>query len=112
VFDAAGNVRAVWPNLHSVDGLCVAPDGLIYGSAGIDNALLCFDRDGHLLDAWVTPDSLNYPHAVAVDKHGAIYAAETGDRWSVTGPLPAQREMLPRSGPEGSRVRKWIRERL
>jgi DNA-binding beta-propeller fold protein YncE len=110
VFDAAGGFRAVWPNLHSVDGLCVAPDGLIYGSAGIDNALLCFDRAGQLLDAWVPPDALSYPHAVAVDEHGAIYAAETGDRWMVTGPLPAQREMLPRSGPEGSRVRKWIRE--
>ena len=112
IFDAAGGLRAVWPNLHSVDGLYVAPDGLIYGSAGIDNALLCFGHDGHLLDTWVPEDSLNYPHAIAVDANGAIYTAETGDRWVVTGALPAQREMLPRSGPEGSRVRKWIREPL
>jgi len=31
--------------------------------------------------------SLTYPHAVAVDAAGALYAAETGDRWVETGPF-------------------------
>ena len=83
-----GKVQAVWPALHSVDGLYAAADGLIYGSAGIDNALLCLDRRGRLLDTWVPADSLNYPHALAVDAAGAMYVAETGDRWVVTGQLP------------------------
>jgi DNA-binding beta-propeller fold protein YncE len=109
VFDAGGQVQAVWPDLHSVDGLYAAPDGFLYGSAGIDNALLRFDRDGQVLESWVQSGLFNYPHAVAVATDGAIYVAETGDRWEVTGRLPEQRAMLPRQGSEGSRVAKLIR---
>lgn len=110
VFDANGHLKSVWPDLHSVDGLCVGPDGMIYGSAGIDNALLCFDREGRLLDSWVLPELLNYPHAIAVDRTGAIYVAETGDRWVVRGRLPAEREMMDRTGPENSHIRKFMRK--
>jgi len=106
VFDQNGRVLAVWPNLHSVDGLFSAPDGLIYGSAGIDNAVMRFDREGRLLDTWAEPGLFQYPHAVAVDGSGAIYTADTGDRWTVTGNLPEERGMAARSGPEGSALRK------
>ena len=106
VFEPQGRIHAVWCGLHSVDGLYAAPDGLLYASAGIDNALLRFDLQGRLLDAWTEPGLFNYPHAVAVASDGSIYVAETGDRWIVTGELPEQREMLARSGPEGSRIRK------
>lgn len=109
VFDTKGRVQEVWPDLHSVDGLFRAPDGLFYGSAGIDNALLCLDPHGRLIESWVEPGLLNYPHAIAVDAQGALYVAETGDRWVVTGRLPAEREMLPRSGTEGSAVKKLVR---
>jgi hypothetical protein len=106
VFDEAGKVLAVWPDLHSVDGLCAAPDGCLYGSVGIDNAVIRFDPDGRILDVWSEPGLLCYPHAVAVDPAGDLYAAETGDVWVVTGRLPAERQNTPRTGPEGSRLRR------
>jgi len=90
-----------------VDGLCVAPDGSIYGSGGIDNAVIHFDRTGRKLDVWTLPDVLHYPHGIAVDRDGFIYLAETGDNWKVTGRLPAERENLPRTGPEGSAIRRF-----
>lgn len=108
VFDAEGRVEEVWPDLHSVDGLYAAPDGFIYGSAGIDNALLKFNTDGALLDVWAKPGMCTYPHAIAVDRNGAIYSADTGDVWTVTGPLPDQRSVGTRNGPAGSAIRKWL----
>lgn len=106
VFDQAGRVQAVWPGLHSVDGLFAAPDGCIYGSAGIDNAVLRFDRGGLLLDVWAEPGMFRYPHGIAVDSAGALYTADTGDSWILTGRLPNERSMASRNGPEGSAVRK------
>jgi DNA-binding beta-propeller fold protein YncE len=106
VFDQAGRVLAVWPDLHSVDGLYAAPDGCIYGSAGIDNALLRFNPEGHLLDVWAEPGMFRYPHGIAVDAAGVIYTADTGDTWILTGRLPEERSMAARTGPEGSAVRK------
>ncbi|SDS48203.1 peptidyl-alpha-hydroxyglycine alpha-amidating lyase family protein [Opitutus sp. GAS368] len=109
VFHPDGTPAANWPGLHSVDGLCAAPDGCLYGSAGIDNAIIRFDRSGRTLEVWTFPDVLHYPHAIAVGKDGSLYIAETGDRWQVTGRLPAERAMLPRTGAEGSALSKFTR---
>jgi DNA-binding beta-propeller fold protein YncE len=106
VFDHMGRVQAVWPDLHSVDGLYAAPDGYLYGSAGIDHAVLRWDREGHLRDVWAEPGMFRYPHGIAVDAAGAIYTADTGDLWTVTGRLPEERSMAARPGPEGSAIRK------
>jgi sugar lactone lactonase YvrE len=105
-FDQTGRVQAIWTDLHSVEGLFAAPDGLLYGSAGIDNAVLRLDLTGRVLDVWAEPGMFHYPHVIAVDANGEIYTADTGDAWNVTGRLPDQRSMATRHGPEGSAVRK------
>jgi len=107
VFTQNGELTSVWSGLHSVDGLFSAADGFLYGSGGIDNALLRLETGGRVLDVWAEPGALTYPHAVAVDAAGALYAAETGDRWVVTGPLPEERFLAERVGREGSRISKW-----
>ena len=107
VFDQNGQVCAMWPQLHSVDGLCAAPDGCFYGSAGIDKAVLRLDSTGRVCDVWAEPGMFRYPHAVAIDSAGALYTADTGDTWTVTGRLPEERSMATRTGPEGSAVRRF-----
>jgi DNA-binding beta-propeller fold protein YncE len=108
VFKPDGTHVATWPDLHSVDGLYAAPDGMLYGSGGIDNAIMRFDLSGQVLDVWNFNGTMNYPHAVAVDRRGGVYVAETGDKWKVTGRLPADREMVQRPGPEGSALSKFV----
>jgi hypothetical protein len=107
VFRTDGSHVATWPDLHSVDGLYAALDGFIYGSGGIDNAVIRFDRTGRTLDVWTLPGVLHYPHGIAVGRDGSIYLAETGDNWILSGRLPADRAMVPRHGPEGSALSKF-----
>lgn len=42
IFDQDGQWLGMWSGLHSVDGLCVAPNGTLYGSSGIDHAIIEF----------------------------------------------------------------------
>lgn len=106
LFDLDGRVLAVWEGLHSLDGLCVAPDGGFYAACGVDNALIHLDPDGHIREVWAVPGQFRYPHGVAVARDGALLVAETGDRWIVTGSRPEDRQALPRHGPEGSNAQK------
>ena len=76
VFDTAGGLRAEWPGLHSVDGLHAAPDGRIYGGAGLDNAIVQFDAHGRPEQVWAEPGFFCYPHGLTVDAAGHIYVAE------------------------------------
>jgi len=110
IFDVQGELQAVWPGLHSVDGLYAARDGFLYGSAGIDHALIRLDPAGTVHDVWVEPGLFTYPHAVAVGADGCIYVADTGDDWV---PDPATIDhprrgylLAPREGGQGSRAVK------
>lgn len=82
VFDQDGALQAVWPDLHSVDALCLGPDDFLYGAAGLDKALIRLSRDGRLLNVWRAPAGLPYAHGICVDRDGYIYAAASGkDLW-------------------------------
>ena len=76
VFDKQGKLLDLWDDLHSVDGLFAARDGFIYGSAGLDNALIQFDSNGRKMQVWAEAGRFNYPHAIYVDLGGAFYVGE------------------------------------
>jgi hypothetical protein len=90
-----------------VDGLHAAADGFIYGSSGIDRAVIRFDRGGKIRAVWTAPGGCLYPHGVFVTPQGDLYLADTGDRWEVTGSLPEERRNLPRTGPDGSALLRF-----
>ena len=108
VFRTDGTHVATWPDLHSIDGLIAAPDGFLYGTCALDGAILRLDLTGRVIDCWLLAGQVASPHGIAVSKDGAIYIAETGDLWRITGRLPTEREMLPRTGPEGSALTKLL----
>ncbi|MDB6092588.1 MAG: repeat domain protein [Verrucomicrobia bacterium] len=81
VFDQAGTLVGLWDDLHSVDGIFAARDGLIYGSAGLDAAVIQFDENGRTLQVWAEPGQFHYPHGICVDGEGNFFVAEiAGDR--------------------------------
>ncbi len=81
VFDQMGRLQTEWPGLHSVDGLHAAADGKVYGAAGLDNAIIEYDRHGRPAQVWAEPGVFQYPHGIAVDPAGNIYTAEiSGNR--------------------------------
>lgn len=90
IFDQDGKWLGMWSGLHSVDGLCASPNGTLYGSSGVDHAIIEFGPGGQLKHVWADatkgdypdrnltafPDG-DYPHGIWVDKAGFIYIAET-----------------------------------
>ncbi|MDB6095474.1 MAG: Sugar lactone lactonase YvrE [Verrucomicrobia bacterium] len=110
VFDQAGKLQAIWPGLHSVDGLCVAPQGGFYAAVGVDHAVVRLDGEGRVQDVWAEPGMFRYPHGIATGPDGAIYVADSGDWWELD-PLTArwprrEYKLAPRVGGEGSAVKK------
>lgn len=106
VFDQAGQFRAEWPGLHSVDGICAGEAGTFYAAAGMDRAVLHLDGSGRVLDCWANLAGVRYPHAVARGSDGALYVADTGDTWVIRSRNPGDQQMGDRTGPEGSALTK------
>ncbi len=75
LFGLEGNSMGVWPGLHSVDGLFFDRKENLYGAAGLDQCLIRLDADGWVTNVW--RGEFTYIHGVWVDRHGAIYLAET-----------------------------------
>jgi len=69
-------LQAEWPGLHSVDGLHAAADGKVYGAAGLDNAIIEYDRQGRTIQVWAALNVFQYPHGITVDSAGNIFSAE------------------------------------
>lgn len=93
VFDADGNVIAVWNNVHRPDGLTLGPDGNIYvgelngggvmdDAPGIGHRVSIFSPSGELLARFgdplegEEPGQFIAPHGIAVDSRGDIYVGE------------------------------------
>jgi DNA-binding beta-propeller fold protein YncE len=91
IFDQDGALVAIWSGLYSVDCLCQAPDGKMYGSVGMTNSIIEFDAGGGARQVWVRPDLMDYPHGLWVDGEGSVYVSETGE------------------GPKGDRLVKFRR---
>jgi DNA-binding beta-propeller fold protein YncE len=100
VFDARGQYRGQWPNLHRPCGLCIH-DGLAYVGQllthlavnadypHIGACVSVHDLSGRLLarlggaHAGEGPGEFTAPHGLAVDSHGDIYVGEVS--WTAYG---------------------------
>ena len=94
LFDADGNVLAVWNNIHLPDGMTIGPDGNIYigelpgmtqedpTPPGLGHRISILSPQGKLLARFGDPEEgeepgkFIAPHGMAVDTHGDIYVAE------------------------------------
>lgn len=94
VFDADGNVLAVWNNIHMPNGLTIGPDGNIYigelpgmtqedpTPPGLGHRISILSPQGKLLARFGNPEEgeepgkFIAPHGMAVDSRGDIYVGE------------------------------------
>ena len=93
VFDAEGNLQAIWNNIHRPCGLTVGPDGNIYigelngvglveDCPGYGHRIEVFSPAGKLLARFGDPEEgegpghFIAPHGIAVDSAGDIYVGE------------------------------------
>ncbi|MGA4838229.1 peptidyl-alpha-hydroxyglycine alpha-amidating lyase family protein [Streptomyces sp. G45] len=120
VFSLDGEFRATWHS-HRPAAVCAGrgPDTNVYvaeqgpppvqtGVPGLGHRIQVFDRDGRLVTRFgaplpgEAPDQFNWPHGVAVDSEGSVYAAEVS-YVEVGSKLDPPRELVS--------LRKWRRVR-
>ncbi len=73
IFDQDGKYLDQWTNFGTPYGLFIARDDMLYVVDGLTWLCIANTSDGRIVDRIA---GLNNPHAVAVDKEGAIYIAE------------------------------------
>ena len=93
VFDGAGELLAVWNNIHRPCGLTVGPDGLVYigelngvalmdGARGVGHRVSVYNRSGQRLARFGDAEEGSArgqfiaPHGIAVDSKGDVYVGE------------------------------------
>jgi DNA-binding beta-propeller fold protein YncE len=93
VFDADGNLLAIWQNVHRPCGLAVGPDGNVYigelgGVAlvqdcpGYGHRVSVYSPEGRLLARFGAPEEgeapgqFIAPHGIGVDSRGDVYVGE------------------------------------
>ena len=92
VFDAQGNFKTMWNNIHRPDSMMLWQDhiyiGELNGIAGVDDApglghrVGIYDLDGKLVCRFGSPEEGSgpgqfiAPHGITVDSEGSVYVAE------------------------------------
>ncbi len=81
VFDAAGKVLDIWPNLRQPNDIFISADDRVWVVDGTNARLLQFDTEGQRLYWWgaygVQPGQFWEPHQISVDSEGNLYIADS-----------------------------------
>ncbi|MDO8677300.1 MAG: peptidyl-alpha-hydroxyglycine alpha-amidating lyase family protein [Acidobacteriota bacterium] len=81
VFDAAGKVLDIWPNLRQPNDIFISADDRVWVVDGTNARLLQFDTEGKRLYWWgaygVQPGQFWEPHQISVDGEGNLYIADS-----------------------------------
>jgi hypothetical protein len=81
VFDAAGKVLDIWPNLRQPNDIFISADDRVWVVDGTNARLLQFDTEGKRLYWWgaygVQPGQFWEPHQISVDSEGNLYIADS-----------------------------------
>lgn len=81
VFDAAGKLQDIWPNLRQPNHIVVANDGNVWVADGTNARLLKFSPQGKLLYFWGTygifPGAWWELHQFSIDSEGNFYGADS-----------------------------------
>jgi streptogramin lyase len=81
IFDSAGSLQDVWPNLRQPNHIVVTTDQSVWVADGTNARLLKFDQAGKLLYFWGTygiyPGAWWELHQFSVDSEGNFYGADS-----------------------------------
>jgi DNA-binding beta-propeller fold protein YncE len=78
VFDPNGNVLAVWPRYHSINGISLASNDCLFLVGGLDNNIILANDAGRCLKTWGNQPTNGEPHWVWHDGRDRLYVANVG----------------------------------